>query len=143
MKIIDIINKKRLKEELTRDEIEFAVNGYLDESIKDYQMSSLLMAIVLNGMTELMMYITNFLLGAVIISKREALPLTECLYETASAICTVGLSVGITYEQLIMEHRAICKGVIDGDSKAAATAAREHIERQREFILNQIRKASS
>lgn len=52
MTIIDIINKKRLKEELTRDEIEFAVNGYLDESIKDYQMSSLLMAIVLNGMTD-------------------------------------------------------------------------------------------
>ena len=26
------------------------------------------------------------------------------------------------YEQLIMEHRAICKGVMDGDSKAAATA---------------------
>ena len=52
MTIIDIINKKRLKEELTRDEIEFAVKGYLDESIKDYQMSSLLMAIVLNGMTD-------------------------------------------------------------------------------------------
>ena len=52
MTIIDVINKKRLKEELTRDEIEFAVNGYLDESIKDYQMSALLMAIVLNGMTD-------------------------------------------------------------------------------------------
>ena len=52
MTIIDIINKKRLKEELTREEIEFAISGYLDESIKDYQMSSLLMAIVLNGMTD-------------------------------------------------------------------------------------------
>ncbi len=52
MTIIDIINKKRLKEELTREEIEFAINGYLDESIKDYQMSSLLMAIVLNGMND-------------------------------------------------------------------------------------------
>jgi len=52
MTIIDIINKKRLKEELTREEIEFAVNGYLDDSVKDYQMSSLLMAIVLNGMTD-------------------------------------------------------------------------------------------
>ncbi|MBQ9072108.1 MAG: thymidine phosphorylase [Bacilli bacterium] len=51
MTIIDIINKKRLRKELTREEIEFAINGYLDESIKDYQMSSLLMAIVLNGMT--------------------------------------------------------------------------------------------
>jgi len=51
MTIIDIINKKRLRKELTREEIEFAINGYLDESIKDYQMSALLMAIVLNGMT--------------------------------------------------------------------------------------------
>ena len=52
MTIVDIINKKRLNKELTREEIEFAVNGYLDGSIKDYQMSSLLMAIVLNGMTD-------------------------------------------------------------------------------------------
>ena len=52
MTIIDIINKKRLNKELTREEIEFAVNGYLDGSIKDYQMSSLLMAIVINGMTD-------------------------------------------------------------------------------------------
>ena len=52
MTIIDIINKKRKSKELTREEIEFVVNGYLDESIKDYQMSSLLMAIVLNGMTD-------------------------------------------------------------------------------------------
>ena len=51
MTIIDIINKKRNRKQLTREEIEFAVNGYLDGSVKDYQMSSLLMAIVLNGMT--------------------------------------------------------------------------------------------
>ena len=52
MTIIDIINKKRLNEELTREEIEFAISGYLDGSVKDYQMSSLLMAIVLNGMSD-------------------------------------------------------------------------------------------
>ena len=52
MTIIDIINKKRLNGELTREEIDFAISGYLDGSIKDYQMSSLLMAIVLNGMTD-------------------------------------------------------------------------------------------
>lgn len=52
MTIIDIINKKRLNRELTLEEIKFAVNGYLDGSVKDYQMSSLLMAIVLNGMTD-------------------------------------------------------------------------------------------
>ena len=52
MTIVDVINKKRLNKELTREEIDFAVSGYLDGSIKDYQMSSLLMAIVINGMTD-------------------------------------------------------------------------------------------
>ena len=44
------------------------------------------------------------------------------------------------YEQLIMEHRAICKAILDGDTRAAIIAARELIERQRDFILDQIRK---
>lgn len=52
MTIIDIITKKKNKEELSYQEIKYAIDGYLDGSIKDYQMSSLLMAIVLNGMTK-------------------------------------------------------------------------------------------
>lgn len=52
MTIIDIITKKKNKEELTYKEIEYAVNGYIDGTIKDYQMSSLLMAITIQGMTE-------------------------------------------------------------------------------------------
>ena len=51
MNIIDIINKKRLKEELSDEEIKYVIDGYLKEEIKDYQMSSLLMAILLNDMT--------------------------------------------------------------------------------------------
>ena len=51
MNIIDIINKKRLKQALTDEEIKYVVNGYLNNEIKDYQMSSLLMAILLNDMT--------------------------------------------------------------------------------------------
>ena len=51
MNIINIINKKRLKETLTDEEIGYVINGYLDGTIKDYQMSSLLMAIVLNDMS--------------------------------------------------------------------------------------------
>ena len=42
------------------------------------------------------MYVTLFLLGALIISKVEGLSLLPCMYETASAIGTVGLSLGIT-----------------------------------------------
>lgn len=52
MTIIDIISKKKNKEELTYEEIQYAINGYLDGTIKDYQMSSLLMAITIQGMTE-------------------------------------------------------------------------------------------
>ena len=51
MNIVDIINKKRLKETLTDEEIKYVVEGYLSNEIKDYQMSSLLMAILLNDMT--------------------------------------------------------------------------------------------
>ncbi len=42
------------------------------------------------------MYITLFLLGGMTISAIEKLPITVCLYETASAVGTVGLSLGIT-----------------------------------------------
>lgn len=50
MNIIDIINKKKYKEALTQDEIKFFVDGYTKGEIPDYQMSALLMAILLNGM---------------------------------------------------------------------------------------------
>ena len=50
MDIIEIIDKKRLGNALTKDELDFAFNGYLRGNIKDYQMSSLLMAITINGM---------------------------------------------------------------------------------------------
>ena len=52
MNIVDIINKKRLNNILTNEEICYAVNEYVKGNVKDYQMSSLLMAIVLNGMTD-------------------------------------------------------------------------------------------
>ena len=52
MNIIEIINKKKKKVELTKEELDYAFNGYLNGSVKDYQMSSLLMAICLKGMTD-------------------------------------------------------------------------------------------
>ncbi len=50
MNTIEIINKKRLENVLSYDEIKYMVNGYVDGSIKDYQMSSFLMSICINGM---------------------------------------------------------------------------------------------
>ncbi len=52
MNILDIIEKKRDKKELTKEEIQYFVNGYVKEEIADYQMSALVMAIYLNGMTK-------------------------------------------------------------------------------------------
>lgn len=49
-----------------------------------------------NAATILMMYVILFLTGGFLISRIESLPLLTCLYETASAIGTVGLTLGIT-----------------------------------------------
>ena len=53
---------------------------------------------VKNAATVFLMYIGLFLLGGMLISKLEGFPLLACLYECASAVGTVGLSLGITPE---------------------------------------------
>ena len=50
MNIVNIIDKKRLNGELTKEEIDFFINEYTQGIIPDYQASSLLMAICINGM---------------------------------------------------------------------------------------------
>lgn len=51
-----------------------------------------------NAATIMLMYLVLFLLGGIIISCLEGLPMLTCLFETASAIGTVGLSLGVTPE---------------------------------------------
>lgn len=53
---------------------------------------------VKNAATVFLMYISLFVFGGMAISKLEKLPLMTCLYESASAVGTVGLSLGITPE---------------------------------------------
>ncbi len=52
MNILDIIQKKQKKQELTKEEIEYFITGYTNGNIADYQASALLMAIFLNGMSD-------------------------------------------------------------------------------------------
>lgn len=52
MRMVDIIAKKRDGHALTKEEIEFVVNGYTNDDIPDYQMSSLAMAIFFQDMTD-------------------------------------------------------------------------------------------
>ena len=51
MNILDIIAKKRDSIELSKQEIDFFVEGYTNGKITDYQAAALVMAIFLNGMT--------------------------------------------------------------------------------------------
>lgn len=54
--------------------------------------------VVKNASTIMLLYITLFSTGGILISIAEDLPLVTCLFEAASAIGTVGLSLGITTE---------------------------------------------
>jgi pyrimidine-nucleoside phosphorylase/thymidine phosphorylase len=51
MRMVDLIEKKKDGLELTGEEIEFAVQGYVKGDIPDYQMSALLMAVYFRGMS--------------------------------------------------------------------------------------------
>ena len=53
-------------------------------------------SVIKNAATIVMMYITLFFIGGVAICTIEKLPLVASLFETASAIGTVGLTLGIT-----------------------------------------------
>ncbi len=52
MNMYEIIQKKKEKKELSREEISFFVQGFTKGEIPDYQASALMMAICFSGMTE-------------------------------------------------------------------------------------------
>lgn len=69
MYIVDLINKKRNNLKFTREEIKYIVDSYVNDEIKDYQMSSLLMAICINGL-----------------DSEETIYLTDCMLESGKTI---------------------------------------------------------
>ena len=62
MNVVQIIEKKISNKELTKDELSFFFDGYANNTIKDYQVSAFLMAIVFNGMTDSELFIYTQLL---------------------------------------------------------------------------------
>lgn len=50
MRVVDLINRKKYGQALSRDEIYFLINGYVNGIIPDYQMSAFLMAVIFQGL---------------------------------------------------------------------------------------------
>ena len=74
MRMYDVIDKKKKGEELTEEEIRYAIEGYVKEEIPDYQISALLMAIYYQGMTD-----------------QELLVLTNCMAESGDMVDLSGI----------------------------------------------------
>lgn len=65
MRMVDLIEKKRDQHDLTKEEISFIITQYTNGKIPDYQMSSFLMAVYFNGMTdEESTYLTEAILNS-------------------------------------------------------------------------------
>ena len=64
------------------------------------------LASVRNASAVMAMYLVLFLLGGMAIAQIEGLPMLDCFYETASAIGTVGLTLGITPDltAMVQDH---------------------------------------
>ncbi len=87
MNILEIIEKKKHKIELSKAEIEYVINGVTDGSIPDYQISSLLMAIYFNSMTD--NEIINFTMAMV--NSGDVVDLSEITKPTVDKHSTGGV----------------------------------------------------
>ena len=52
MRMYDLIEKKKHGQELSREEIAYMIQGFVDGQVPDYQMAAMLMAIYFRGMTD-------------------------------------------------------------------------------------------
>lgn len=69
MNVYEIIDKKKSGLELNQTEIEYLINGYVNNEIPDYQISAWLMAVYFQGMTD-----------------RELLALTNCMTKSGEIV---------------------------------------------------------
>lgn len=65
MRMYDIINNKKNKKVLTKEEIHFFIDGYVKNEIPDYQVSALLMAVCLNDLNlDEIFYLTEAMINS-------------------------------------------------------------------------------
>lgn len=69
MRMYDVIDRKKQGKELTGEEIQYAIDGYVEGKIPDYQMAALLMAIYFQGMSDL-----------------ELIQLTDCMAKSGDMV---------------------------------------------------------
>ena len=78
MDILEIIEKKEKNEKLTKEELKYAVDGFLEGKIKDYQMSAFLTEIDLLGLSEEeSIDLTNIMLNSGETIKLDIKPLAD------------------------------------------------------------------
>ncbi|MGH9915054.1 MAG: hypothetical protein ACRD63_07170, partial [Pyrinomonadaceae bacterium] len=87
MTLLEIISKKRDRSALTREEIAFFVRCAIDQGVPDYQLSALLMAIFLNGMTRS----EQFALTEEMLNSGVRLDFSDVLYPKADKHSTGGV----------------------------------------------------
>ncbi|WP_369085934.1 thymidine phosphorylase [Metamycoplasma spumans] len=109
MRIIDIISKKVENIKLSKQEIDFFINGYVSGEIHDYQASALLMAIRINGLSdEETAYLTNAMmhsgdvidwsfLGKTIVDKHSTGGVGD---KVSIALCPILASLGLTVAKM-------------------------------------------
>ena len=52
MRVVDVIESKKLGKEHSKEEIEFLINSLMNGTATDYQLAAWLMAVYFNGMTD-------------------------------------------------------------------------------------------
>ncbi|MCI1734472.1 MAG: pyrimidine-nucleoside phosphorylase [Bacilli bacterium] len=122
MNMIDILEKKKRKEELTDDEISYWIKGYCEGKIPDYQVSALLMAIRLNGMskaetfslTESMMHSGEMLnLSAIQGVKADKHSTGGVGDKTSMALCPMVASLGLKIAKMSGRGLGFTGGTLD------------------------------
>ena len=87
-----------------------------------------------NAATVLMLYLVLFLGGSMIISRLDHLPLLACMFETASAVGTVGVTLGLTTKLCASSHVILIAlmfiGRVGGMTLAYAAIGRSNYEQQ-------------